>query len=79
MYGTAVICLCVATIGTYRNSRPRLSDLALANIEALADEEQYVSIPCVIEEECSCEYNVILADGTKGTRIDYGMRHKDSH
>lgn len=76
-YSAIALCILTAAIGIHRSSGLPLSDLALDNSEALADEEQYVRIPCVIDKMNICEYPVMLADGTTGTRIDYNMRRVD--
>ncbi|GEM_PF-6904158 len=78
-YSFVAFCALVAAFGIYQNSNPSLSDLALANIEALANDEQYVKIPCVVDPSNFCEYDVMLADGTTGTRIDYGLRYEEFH
>jgi hypothetical protein len=47
-----------------------LSDVSLANMEALAGENDSVSIPC-LSESGTCTYNCTLADGTKATCTSY--------
>lgn len=65
----------IAAAGIYQSQNNRLSYLTLANIEALADEEQTVDIPCVPDENETCTYPVRLADGTEWDRTDSRMRH----
>ncbi len=51
-----------------------LSDLELANAEALAQVEAY-SIPCLLAKEHTCVFDVRLPDGTIGTMTVEGMIH----
>lgn len=43
-----------------------LSDVALANVEALADDEVIVDFPCTIQKDETCSFIGRLADGSKG-------------
>lgn len=48
----------------YRNMTvQRLTELQLANIEALADEERPVKIPCAEENDSECKF---LTEGSDG-------------
>jgi hypothetical protein len=43
-----------------------LSDVALVNVEALADDEVIVDFPCTIQKDETCSFIGRLADGSKG-------------
>ena len=43
-----------------------LSDVALINVEALADDEVIVDFPCTIQKDETCSFIGRLADGSKG-------------
>lgn len=48
-------------------SDAKLSNLALSNVEALAQGENSVSIPCEKSTGDTCNFSCTLADGTQGT------------
>ena len=53
----------------------QLSDIALANVEALADDEVVVDFPCVIQEKATCSFIGRLADGSTGNVDVEGARN----
>ena len=52
-----------------------LSDIALANVEALANDEVVVDFPCVIQEKATCSFIGRLADGSTGNVDVEGARN----
>lgn len=65
------VALCVlAVVGVASSFSVReegkLSDIALENIEALADEEA-VKIPCEYKKKSTCTFDIITPSGEAGT------------
>ena len=70
-----------AAAGVSLQNRAQLSDVALANIEALASGEGVVQIPCLPMETWDCSFLMYDADGGMGIctipdamRVDLGMK-----
>lgn len=60
----ALVVALTAGYGVYTSQqKSELSELALANIEALADNEGPVKIPCVDERDSECKFLTEGADG----------------
>ena len=58
-------CAAVA-VGMSWHSQYQFSDVALANIEALASGEGAVRVPCKRIEACECSFFIYDADGNLG-------------
>jgi hypothetical protein len=71
----AIAAFAVVNVNINSQNENLLSDLALANVEALADNEGgSVSIPCTIYNS-TCSFSATLGDGSSGTMVLSGMRN----
>ena len=59
------------------NKNETLSDIAWANVEALAigEGDGNVKLPCIRNEDDYCTYTVELVSGEKQTRKEYGLQN----
>ena len=64
IFAVALIATTGYGVNKSMKSDANLSDLALANVEALATPESPVKIPCVHEEDSSCRVLCQDEDGT---------------
>lgn len=65
----------IAAINVFNSQKPAmLSDVAMANVEALAgDENGNVKLPCIEMENEYCVYTAELIDGKTQKRKEYGL------
>lgn len=71
----ALVVTLVAGYGVYTSQqKSELSELVLANIEALADNESPVKIPCVDDNDSECKFLTEGADGIWRHLAIKGMR-----
>ena len=52
-----------------------LSDVALANVEALASGEAVVNLPCVMQKDEYCTYIVKLVSGQTQQRTEFDLKN----
>ena len=74
----ALVVTLVAGYGVYTSQqKSELSELVLANIEALADNESPVKIPCVDDKSSECKFLTEGADGIWRHLVVQGMRNSN--
>ena len=70
-----VAIVAVSGINVFNSQKPEvLSDVAMANVEALAgDEDGYVKLPCTYQKDEYCTYTVKLMDGRTQQRKEFDL------
>lgn len=71
--------IAVAAVATFNvhvnmNEDNGMNALSLANVEALAQGESGVTIPCVVEVDATCSYTCTLANGQTATCTSYHVK-----
>lgn len=70
-----IVVAIVAVVNVFNAQKPvELSDVAMANVEALAgDEDGYVKLPCTYQKDEYCTYTVKLMDGRTQQRKEFDL------